>query len=547
MANSFELDGRGPSDRQLLIAGIAVMVAAALFAGVMLVKSTGRLDAHVPVVAELSNVGDGLPQNSDVKYHGVLVGLVRSVTPASHGRPNIIDIALKPEHAKQIPGTVTARVVPSNIFAVSSVQLVADDKGGPAISSGARVPEDTSLPTVVFQTTLNKLRDILAATARNPREDDTIGILAALNEATESRRGALLEAGAHLNRIVIELDKIVATDPASPSTVSALLDAAEGLQQTAPELVDALHQAVQPMQTLAEQRAQLTATINGGMHTLGTTRTALDNHSDQLVTITHDLSPVLGSLAMNAHNFPPAFRKVKQLSEKFFEEVWMPDRDQTNLRVNLAFTPSYSYTRADCPRYGEFKGPSCYTAPLVAVRPHLPENLLPQNYQPPKNMAPPPGTVLGPNGNLVAVGPPLINPNPNLADPNPPLPADMTPAPPVPGSANPANVPPAVPPTPVLSPPAPVARPGYPDFPWPGPGQGVAPAPPAPAPPAGPLPAEAAPAAFGGNVGPVGSDQERMALSVMTGSPASSATQLLLGPVARGTTVSLAPTDGGSR
>lgn len=45
--------------------------------------------------------------------------------------------------------------------------------------------------------------------------------------------------------------------------------------------------------------------------------------------------------------------------------------------------------------------------------------LLPQNYQPPKDLAPTPGTVVGPNGNLVAVGPPLINPNPNLTDPNP--------------------------------------------------------------------------------------------------------------------------------
>ena len=89
----------------------------------------------------------------------------------------------------------------------------------------------------------------------------------------------------------------------------------------------------------------------------------------------------------------------------------------------LSFTPSYAYTRADCPHYGELKGPSCFTAPLVPVRPDLPEVLLPQNYQPPKDLAPPPGTVIGPDGNLVAVGPPLINPNPNLADPNPPLPA----------------------------------------------------------------------------------------------------------------------------
>ncbi|EUA74106.1 mce, Mce5A domain protein [Mycobacteroides abscessus subsp. bolletii 1513] len=49
-----------------------------------------------------------------------------------------------------------------------------------------------------------------------------------------------------------------------------------------------------------------------------------------------------------------------------------------------------------------------------------------------------------------------------------------------------------------------------------------------------------APASFGGTVGPVGSQVERAQLSVITDKPASSATQLLLGPVVRGTTVSLA-------
>ena len=202
------------------------------------------------------------------------------------------------------------------------------------------------------------------------------------------------------------------------------------------------------------------------------------------------------------------------------------------MRINLSFTPSYTYTRADCPQYSGLKGPSCFTAPLVPTRPSLPDVLLPQNYQPPKDLMPPPGTVVGTNGNLVAVGPPLINPNPSLADPNPPLPSWLTPSPPVPGTANPALTPTPPPPVP-LSPPAPVApKPGDPP-----------PAPPA-APAAPPLPAEAAPASFGGNVGPVGSEQERVQLGIITGQPASTATQLLLGPVARGTTVSLA--NGGS-
>lgn len=513
MANSFEMDGRGPSDRQLLACGMALLVIAAVVSAALLVKSTGRMDAHVRVVAALINVGDGLPQRSDVKYHGVLVGAVTAVTPAQDGRPNFVQIDLDPEYAASIPAGVTARVVPSNVFAVSSVQLV-DHSGGPAIRAGAEIPEDTELPTVLFQTTISKLRDILAATGRG-REDDTVGILAAVNAATEDRRTELLTSGAQLNRLVDELDRIVATEP-GPTTVSALVDATRGLQQTAPDLVDALHQAVQPMQTLVEQSAQLTSLVNGGIHTVGTTHTALNNHTDRLVRITSEMTPVIGSLADTSRHWVPAFVKLNQLSQKFFDEVWIHEQDIGNMRVNLSFTPTYSYTRADCPQYSGLKGPSCYTAPLVPTRPELPDVLLPQNYQPPPDLLPPPGTEIGPNGNLIAVGPPLVNPNPSLADPNPPLPPWMSPSAPVPGTANPALVPVAPPPVP-LSPPAPVApRPGDP-------------------PPGAP---EAAPASYGGNVGPVGSGYERHQLGVITGRPATVATQLLLGPVARGTTVS---------
>ncbi|MGH3644240.1 MAG: MlaD family protein, partial [Mycobacterium sp.] len=306
MGNSLEPDGRGATDRQLLGCGVALLVLAAVVSALLLVKATGRLDRYVRVVAALVNVGDGLPQRSDVKYHGVLVGMVNAVTPAANGEPNYVQIDLNPVYAPSIPASVTARVVPSNVFAVSSVQLV--DRGpGPAIRAGAKIPEDTELPTVLFQTTISKLRDILAATGRG-REDKTVGVLAAINAATENRRTELLVSGAQLNRLIDQLDAVVASEP-GPSTVSALIDATRGLQQTAPELVDALHEAVEPMQTLVEQRDQLTALIDGGVHTVGTTQTALTNHTDQLVKITGELTPVLGQLADTSHNWVPAFVK----------------------------------------------------------------------------------------------------------------------------------------------------------------------------------------------------------------------------------------------
>ncbi|PRC54889.1 mammalian cell entry protein, partial [Mycobacterium sp. ITM-2017-0098] len=83
-----ELDGRGPTERQLLAWGVALLVVVTVVSGVLLIKSTGRMDAHVRVIAALVNVGDGLPQRSDVKYHGVLVGAVTDVTPAKYGDPN---------------------------------------------------------------------------------------------------------------------------------------------------------------------------------------------------------------------------------------------------------------------------------------------------------------------------------------------------------------------------------------------------------------------------------------------------------------------------
>lgn len=511
MPNSLDFDGRGPSDHQLLAMGVTVLLIAGLVTGALLLKSTGRLNDYIRVVAELTNVGDGLPARSDVKYHGLLVGAVDNVVPAAYGKPNYVHINLKPEYAQDIPGAVSARVVPSNVFAVSSVQLV---DGGPSASirSGARIPEDQQLSTVIFQTTISKLRDILAATGRG-REDHSVGLLAAVEAATNNRRGALLTAGAQLTRVLDELNSIVATDP-GPSTVSALLDATRGLQSTAPDLVDVLHDAVKPMQTLIEKRAQFRALVTGSQHTIGVNRQAFDNHTDQLIEMTQNLTPVLGVFALHSDKFVPIFTRLNRLSDKFFEEVWDPELDTGNMRVNLALTPTYTYTRADCPRYGQLLGPSCYTAPTIAVRPDLPEVLLPQNYHPPADLAPPPGAQVGPDGNLVPVGPPLYNPNPSLQDPNPPLPWwpwPIGPAPRVPGTADPDDAP-SPPPGP-----SPAPNPGRPGM--------------------------AAPSGYGGNVGPVGSQHERDQLGLITGQgrPASVATQLLLGPVARGTSVSLKP------
>ena len=315
---------------------MGLLVVVALVTATLLVKSTGRLDPYVRVVADLVNVGDGLPQQSDVKYHGVLVGMVDSVTPAADGNPNFVHIDLKPEYAQSIPSGVTARVVPSNVFAVSSVQLV-DQGPGAAIRAGAHIPEDAELPTVLFQTTISKLRDMLAATGRG-REDKTVGILAAVNAATEGKRTELLASGAQLNRLIDQLDSIVATEPDGRRFPRSSMRRA-ACRPRHPSWSTRYIRQYSPCRPLSSRALSSTrsspAACNHGHHA-----TALNNHTDRLVKITGELTPVMGVLAQTSHHFVPAFVKLNTLADKFFEHVWIPDRDIGNMRMNCHSPPA---------------------------------------------------------------------------------------------------------------------------------------------------------------------------------------------------------------
>lgn len=470
MTNSYDTDGRGPTTVQLSLAGLALIVVAMLAVAGLLAKSRGVFDDRMQVVVELVNVGDGLPAQSDVKFRGALVGTVTGVDPAPTGQANTVHVDLKRALAGGIPDTVTARVVPSNVFAVSSVQLVDNGRGTSPLQAGAVVREDQSLPTILFQSTLTKFRKVFQALGRSPTPEST-GLLETLGQATHGRREALVDAGHDLRTLVTQLNTVVGEG--GQSTISALTDAVRGLQDAAPDLFDALDTAIRPMRTLAEKQSALREFLSAGTQTLGTAADAFDNQTDRLIGITTQLTPVLGVLADNGKQFTPIFTRLQRVANKFYDEAWNPDTNLFTIKAVVSFTPTRTYVRADCPRYGAMEGPSCHSAPEIPTAPALlpalaSQGMFPRNVPENRpNLAPPRNSVLAP--------------------------AELEPAP--------------------------QEQPGAPA---PAPGQ------------------EAAhPAAFGGNVGPVGSSAERTQLSRIAGGEASAATQLLLGPLARGATVHL--------
>jgi len=359
----FESDGRGPGPVRLYLQGFGALVVAALLVAGLVAKTGGAFERTVDVTAALTEVGDGLPARSDVKFRGVLVGTMQSVDAATGDGPNVVRMALDPAHARSIPSTVTARVVPSNVFAVSSVQLV-DNGAAPPLAPNARIPQDESLATVQLQTALTKLREIAAATARVGTEQ-TLGVLAAVAHATDRRGDDIAEAGAQLARIIREVGAVVEPG-AGPSTLDALTGAVEGLHESAPELLDALHHSIAPMRTLAEKDAALATFLFSGANTLGTTGTAFDNNTDRMITLTTQLTPVLGVLADGSPSFSQIVVSMNTISRKWFEN-FQPDGQLNGVgKFVFPFTPHRMYTRADCPRYGDLAGASCATAPTGA-------------------------------------------------------------------------------------------------------------------------------------------------------------------------------------
>lgn len=405
MPNRFDFDGRGPSTPALVASGIAFALVCVLTGWLLVEKSQGKLDPRVQVTAVLRSVGDGLPPKSDVKFRGVLVGMVRDVIPAEGDAPNVVHIDLKPQRAQGIPNTVTARIVPSNAFAVSSVQLV-DNGPASVLRSGDIITEDQTLATQLFQNTLAKLRELITAVTR-PGNDQTLGMIRVLADATAGQGPALSSAAQGLNRIVAEMNDLSIEDGA-PSTLGTWESAIAALRGTAPELLDSLHNAVVPMRTVAEKQAALHNLLTGAQNTVGTVRTAMDNHTDEMVAIGTQLTPVVGVLADSSGKFPAIALGIDNVVNTFFDELWTRTGTKLSFTFKLvvALAPLRLYTRSDCPVYGELRGPSCETAPETT--PVVDTHGIPD----PRAYVPPPGTTLPSNAADQVLLAPAGNPSP---------------------------------------------------------------------------------------------------------------------------------------
>ena len=157
--------------RRLL--GLAFFGVCALFLVVTIGKYQQRFETFTWVELDTDTAGASLPVNSEVRARGVEVGTVRDVS-VRNGR-TVIRMGLKPDQARQLPGDVTARILPKTLFGQRYVALqVPQGQGGtgtPGASSlrdGATIRTDTSGNATELNQLFDKLLPLLRAV---PPED----------------------------------------------------------------------------------------------------------------------------------------------------------------------------------------------------------------------------------------------------------------------------------------------------------------------------------------------------------------------------------------
>lgn len=353
--------GRDPSVGQYFWRGIAFLAVAIVVFALLLMRYQGKFDSYTRVVAQMTDVGDGLIPGADVRYNGLIVGSVadvEAVGSADVGPLKNVNIELTPKQAEGIPANTTARTVPSNLFGVNAVELIqpADPVAG-HLEAGATIPADTTADTIRLQDAQNDLLELLRAV---PAEDlgMVLGTLAdALNGGGETFKTFLPVLDTYFKELNAQFP------PGAPSGFANYNAAVKGISESTPELMKTLGRSVIPAMTIAENQRNLTALLSSGQGLLDQTQTLFAKNGAGGIEIVGDMNTMVGAAMYEPDAMPQAIQELYVLAGRVLG-VFTGYNGKVQLNLGISFSPFERYGRQNCPvydggPYGQLRGPGC--------------------------------------------------------------------------------------------------------------------------------------------------------------------------------------------
>jgi phospholipid/cholesterol/gamma-HCH transport system substrate-binding protein len=302
------------------------------------------------ITLKSDTIGLQLPSRADVNVRGVIVGEVLKVQ--SEGDGATLDLGIKPELIKSIPGNVSAAILPKTLFGEKYVELdIPKDASSTSLKSGDEIKQ-TKLPIEV-EKVLNDLYPLL----RTVQPAELNYTLNALADALEGRGAKLGDSLVTLNGYLKKMNPEL---PALIDDFKLLAKVTDTYADVVPQIADTLRNTVKTGNTLVSKQAKLNAFLKDTSAFSDTATEFLNANGDNIIRLGQLSEPILSLLARYSPTFPCMLdgivKQAPMLADTFRGFIF---------HITLKTIPSQprGYTAADKPVYGANNAPNCAGLP----------------------------------------------------------------------------------------------------------------------------------------------------------------------------------------
>jgi phospholipid/cholesterol/gamma-HCH transport system substrate-binding protein len=345
--------------------GLVFLLVFALLVWLSVALYNKQFTQAATVTLYTDSVGNEMHLGADVMIRGVRVGEVRQISADGTGAR--LELAIQPDMVNQIPANVTAVMVPTTLFGERHVDLVMPAQPVPArLTAGTVITQDHAADAVELEKVLNNLLPLLRASA----PDQLSVTLTALAQGLQGRGRELGQTLVALNAYLGKYNQHL---PALDNDIRQLATYARNLNQASPDLVQALADFTVSSQTVAAERASISALYSTLTTAAGDLQAFLDANSSNIIQLNADSVGSLQILARYSPEFPCALRDLVNF-EPAVDKLLGKGTKQPGLHVQAVVVPPLGphnigryVAGQDTPKFGDNLGPHCYSIPFRGI------------------------------------------------------------------------------------------------------------------------------------------------------------------------------------
>jgi phospholipid/cholesterol/gamma-HCH transport system substrate-binding protein len=345
-------------------AGLAFIVVMALLATFAVQIYQEKYTEVVLVTLRADRIGNQLNDSSEVKVRGVVVGDVRSIDRSTDGA--VIQLALDPDKVDRIPKDVYALLVPKTLFGERYVQLTIPETAGlpdsEPIAEGDVIEQDRSANAIELERVFDDLLPVLKAVQPHKLSTTLSAISTALDGRGEQLGDAMVTTAAYLEEF----------NPNLPTLTRDLRDLAEVSElygDIAPDLLDALTESATTLNTVVDERVELTDLYSQVTSSSQDVTIFLRNNKENLIQLTARSREPLELAARYSPSFPCTLKAMTDLKPSM-DRVLGKGTNQPGLRIHATVTGDRGeyLPGRDAPVYDQTGGPRCYPSGVAPTK-----------------------------------------------------------------------------------------------------------------------------------------------------------------------------------